>query len=239
MKVLILAAGYATRLYPLTENTPKALLPIRGTTILDHLVEKIEKNKNVNEIIIITNNKFYKDFVTYSCSRNTTIPISIINDYTENSTDRLGAIGDIYFALKQKNIDEDLMILASDSYFSFELTDFYNYYKEKQANCIAAKEFENIDYKRFGLAKIDNNNLITDFKEKPETPFSNIVTYAIYIYKKETLPLIEEYINEGNNKDGLGNFNTWAHKKMPIYCYKFDGICYDIGTIETYNSLNQ
>ena len=155
-----------------------------------------------------------------------------------DSNNRLGAIGDICFAINKLNINDDLMILASDSYFSFELLDFYNYYKKKNASCIVGKAFETLEYKRFGIASVDKKDLITRFVEKPNTPFSNIVTYAIYIYKKEVLPLIKEYLKGGNNPDGLGNFNSWLYKKMPIYCYQFDGICYDIGTIETYNKLN-
>lgn len=239
MKAIILAAGYATRLYPLTKYTPKALLKIKGIAIIDHIVNKIKKIDDINEIIVITNNKFYKDFLNwYKYNKEDIIPITILNDLTTSNDNRLGAISDLQFAIEQKNINEDILLLACDNYFSFELSDFYNYYKHKNENCIVGKEEKNVDYKHFGIAALDNNNLITNFIEKPDFPLSNIITYAIYIYKKETLPLVKEYLNEGNSKDGLGNFNSWLYNKRPIYCYKFKGNCYDIGSLETYNKLN-
>ena len=241
MKAIILAAGYATRLYPLTKNTPKALLDIKGTTILDHILEKVEKINEINEIVIVSNNKFYSNFLNWKKTYKGKCLVTILNDNTNSNEDRLGAIGDINFAIETKKINEDIIILASDNYFSFELTNLYEYYKEKNSDCITGTyaDEELLAQKRFAVAKIDNTDQVIDLEEKPDNPKSNIIAYAIYIYKKETLPLFKEYLNEGNSKDAPGNFPSWLHKKKPIYCYKFTGSCIDIGTVEAYNNINK
>lgn len=239
MKAIILAAGYATRLYPLTENMPKALLPIKGVTILDSILEKVEKIKEVNEIIIVSNHKFYDTFIKWKNNYKRNIPIDIIDDQTTSNETRLGAIGDIELAIKAKNINEDVIVLASDNYFSFNLENLYNYYKEKKTDCIIGvpSEGEILKQRKYAIATLDNQDKVLNLIEKPENPESNIVVYAIYIYKKDTLPLFSKYLDEGNNKDAPGNFPSWLHKKKPIHCYKINGYCYDIGSIDVYNKL--
>ncbi len=241
MKALILAAGYATRLYPLTENMPKALLPIKGITILDYILEKVEKIKDVNEIVIISNNKFYKHFTDWAKSYKGKLPVTILNDNTNSNDDRLGAIGDINFAIKQKKINEDIIVLASDNYFSFELNDLYTYYKDKNCDCITGSfaDEELLSKRKYAIALLDDGDKVTDLEEKPLNPKSNIIIHAIYIYKKETLPLFKEYLDQGNSKDSPGNFPSWLYNKKPVYCYKFTGFCHDIGTLDSYNELNK
>lgn len=241
MKALILAAGYATRLYPLTENTPKALLKVKGVTILDFILEKVEKIEEVNEIIIISNAKFYNNFVEWSKTYKGKLPVDVINDYTTSNETRLGAIGDINLAIKEKNIKEDIIVLASDNYFSFDLQAFYNYYEEKNSDLIVGTYADNdiLNQKKYAIATLDNSNKVLHLEEKPDNPRTNIIIHAIYLYKKETLPLFNTYLEEGNNKDSPGNFPAWLYTKKPVFCYKATGTCDDIGTIETYNALNQ
>lgn len=241
MKALILAAGYATRLYPLTENTPKALLPVKGITILDYILEKVEKIKDVDEIIIISNEKFYNNFVEWSKTYKGKLPIDIINDHTTSNETRLGAIGDINLAIKERDINEDIIVLASDNYFSFDLNKSLNYYKEKDSDVIIgtfASE-EVLRQKKYGVAEIDSFNRVIGFEEKPEKPKTNIIIHAIYLYKKETLPLFNQYLDEGNNKDSPGNFPSWLYTKKPVYCHIATGDCIDIGTLDMYNALNK
>lgn len=241
MKAIILAAGYATRLYPLTQNTPKALLTIKGITILDYILEKVETIKEVNEIIIISNQKFYKNFIEWSKTYKGKLPINIINDKTTSNETRLGAIGDINLAIKEKNIKEDIIVLASDNYFSFNLNNIYNYYKSINSDLIIGSlaDTELLNERKYAIATIDNKNKVLHLEEKPENPRTNIIIHAIYIYKKDTLPLFSTYLEEGNNKDSPGNFPSWLYKKKPLYCYITNGTCYDIGTIDTYNELNK
>ena len=241
MKALILAAGYATRLYPLTKNMPKALLPIKGITILDYILEKVEMIEEVDEIIIISNEKFYQNFVEWSKTYKGKLPLDIINDHTTSNETRLGAIGDIELAIKEKNIKDDIIVLASDNYFSFDLKKIHKYYKEKKSDLIIgsfADEYT-LKQRKYAIATINTDNEVIHLEEKPETPKTNIIVHAIYFYSKDTLPLLNQYIDAGNNKDSPGNFPSWLYKKKPIYCYIAEGTCFDIGTIDTYNELNR
>ena len=172
MKALILAAGYATRLYPLTLNTPKALLPIKGETILDNIIKKIEKINSVDEIIIISNNKFYENFLSWSKTYKGHIPITIIDDKTTNNDDRLGAIGDINLAIKQKNINDDIIVLASDNYFTFNLKEAHKYYQEKDSDLIIASiaNEDLLKQRKYAIATLNNENQVVHMEEKPEKP---------------------------------------------------------------------
>jgi len=241
MKAIILAAGYATRLYPLTTHTPKALLPIKGKPNLDLIIENLQKIDEINEIILVSNGKFYDIFLEWSKSYKGKIPLDIVNDHTTSNETRLGAIGDIMLAIKEKNINEDTVILASDNYFSFDLKDVYDYYKEKNADTLIASyaDEKTLKQRRYAIAVLDSNNKILDFEEKPEHPKTNTIVHSIYFYKKESLSLLNQYIEEGNSKDALGFFPSWLCKKKATYCYVADGECYDIGTIDTYNELNK
>jgi glucose-1-phosphate thymidylyltransferase len=241
MKAIILGAGYATRLYPLTKSMPKALLKIKGETILNHILKKVEEIKQINEIIIVTNQKFYKDFLAWKKQYKGKLPVDIINDLTTSNENRLGAIADIELTIKTKKINEDALIVASDNYFDFDLVEIYNHYRKQNADLIigsiASKEI--LEQRKYGVAQLNKDNKVISFEEKPTNPKSNIIVHALYLYKKETIPLFKQYLDEGNPKDAPGNFITWLHKKKPLYCYKAQGTCYDIGTIDIYNELNK
>lgn len=241
MKAIILAAGYATRLYPLTENTPKALLTIKGITILDYILEKVETINDVDEIIIVSNDKFYSNFVTWSKTYNGKLKVTIINDHTTNNETRLGAIGDINLAIEENKITDDVIVLASDNYFTFDLLSIHKYYKKTNADLIIGSfaDEELLSKRKYAIATLDSNDKVLHLEEKPEKPRTNIIVHAIYMYKKETLPLFKKYLDEGNNKDSPGNFPSWLYTKKPVYCYKATGECHDIGTIDTYNELNK
>ncbi len=240
MKAIILAAGYATRLYPLTLNTPKALLPICGKAILDYIVEEIETIDAIDSLIVISNDKFYKNFADWKDASKSRLDITVLNDNTTDDTNKLGAVGDIKFALDTLKIDDDVLIMAGDNIFTFELKDYYNYYLEKNSDMILTKEINSItDLRRMANVSLDENGKVLDMVEKPENPKSNIAAYASYIYKRETLPLITEYLNAGNNPDAPGFFPSWLHKIKDVYAYTFKGECYDIGTPESYKEVNE
>lgn len=240
MKAIILAAGYATRLYPLTLNTPKALLPICGKAILDYIVEEIETIDAIDSLIVVSNEKFYKNFSDWKDASKSRLDITVLNDRTTDDTNKLGAVGDIKFAIDALGIDDDLLIMAGDNIFTFKLKDYYNYYTEKNADMILAKEIHSItDLRRMANVTLDENGRVTDMVEKPQNPKSNIAAYAAYIYKRETLPLITKYLSEGNNPDAPGFFPSWLHKVKDVYAYIFDGDCYDIGTPDSYKEVNE
>lgn len=238
MKAIILVAGYATRLYPLTLNTPKALLPINGKAIVDYIIDQIEKIDDIDEIYVVTNHKFSNNFNVWATNHTCSKPISIIDDGTTTEETRRGAIGDILFTIKEKNINDDIVVIAGDNYFTYDLADYYKYFREKDKDCVCVKPFNNKEMlKQFGIALIDDKGKIIDIEEKPENPKSNNVVYATYMYKRETVPLFKKYIDEGNKPDAPGHFVEWLYKIKDVYAYKFNEECYDIGTPESYKEV--
>lgn len=232
MKAIILVAGYATRLYPLTENTPKPLLKVAGKPMIDHIMNKIHEVEDVSGIYIVANNKFAQDFIGWKQKFNSKANIEVINDGTENNDDRLGAIGDIQFAIEKGKINEDILVVAGDNLFEFPLADAVDIFKEKKSNVIVL-----YDVKEFGLAKnygvvSVNNGILSDFVEKPENPKSTLVSTGIYLFPKKILPLIERYIQEGNSTDKSGSFIEWLYNKEKVYAFITEKSWYDIGTFE-------
>lgn len=214
MKTIILAAGYATRLYPLTLDKPKALLEVNGKTILDYILDKIAEVDSVNEIIVVSNHKFINHFNAWKENKKYTKEITVMDDGTFSEETKLGAIGDIKLAIDKCNINEDIMVIAGDNLFTYSLLDFYNYYDSLKKDCIVAcKLDQSNDLKRMGVVLLDKNCRVIDFEEKPKFPKSNIAIFAAYIYTQETLPLIDQYIREGNNTDAPGHFPEWLYKK--------------------------
>ena len=238
MKAIILAAGYATRLYPLTLNTPKALLPINEKPIIDYIIDEINTISAVDEIYVVTNHKFADDFTKWAKNSKSSQSIVVIDDGTTSEENRKGAIGDISFVIDEMNIDDDLMVIAGDNFFTYSLKDYYNFYKEKDKDCVCVKVWEEeSSLNQFGIALLDESGKILDIEEKPEHPKSNTVVFATYMYQKETVPMFQAYLAEGNKPDAPGNFPAWLYKKQDVYAYTFDGECYDIGTPESYREV--
>lgn len=238
MKAIVLSAGYATRLYPLTENTPKGLLPIGDKSILDFITDQIETIADIDEVFIISNHKFYSNFLDWSKTRKTHLKISVLDDNTTDDTNKLGAIGDIQFTLEKGKIDEDVLIMAGDNFFTFELKDYYDFYKAVDSDTILVKEINEVkELQRMGNAILNEDGQVVEMEEKPQNPRSNCAVFASYIYKKETLPFIKKYLDEGNNPDAPGFFPSWLHTRKPVFAYKFIGECYDIGTHESYKEV--
>ena len=238
MIALILVAGYATRLYPLTMNMPKALLPINNKPIIDYIVDQIETIDEVNEIIVISNHKFADNFYKWAEETKFTKKLSVIDDGTSTEETRRGAIGDILYAIDQKNIDDEILVIAGDNFFTYSLKDYYDYYRKIDKDCVCVKKFDNRELlKQFGVAVLDENGKVTEIEEKPEQPKSDTAVYATYMYKKDTVPMFRQYIDEGNKPDAPGYFLEWLYKRKEVYAYTFDGECYDIGTPESYRGV--
>lgn len=238
MKAIILAAGYATRLYPLTLNTPKALLPINEKPIINYIVDEINTIDAVDEIYVVTNHKFAEHFCRWAEREESKTPIFVLDDGTTTEETRRGAIGDIAFVIEEKKIDDDLMVIAGDNFFTYSLKDYYNFYREKKKDCVCVKVWEDkASLSQFGIALLDQSGKVLDIEEKPQHPKSNTVVFATYLYRKETVPLFAEYLAEGNKPDAPGNFPAWLYQKQDVFAYIFDGECYDIGTPESYDEV--
>ncbi len=241
MKALILAAGYATRLYPLTKDRPKALLPLGGKAIIEFIIDEIVTLPDVNEIIVVSNHRFVEHFNAWEkkTASQYELPITIVDDFTTSDADKLGAVGDINFVIERLEIDEDLLVIAGDNLFTYALIDPWRVFREFYQDMILAQEIDEIeDLKRFAVAEIDEDDLVIDLEEKPEEPKSDLAVYATYFYRRDTLPLIKTYLDQGGNPDSPGNFPAWLYKRKPLRLYKFTGKCFDIGTPESYAEVD-
>ncbi|NLL44810.1 MAG: nucleotidyltransferase family protein [Mollicutes bacterium] len=241
MKCILLCAGYATRLFPLTENFPKALLDIEpGKPLLNYIVEEVNTLDEVDEIFVISNNCYYQLLADWASALNNPKPIRVLNDNTNSNEDRLGAIGDIMFTIEHGNINDDILVIAGDNLFDYKLRGLLDYYHQVKAPIVACKEVNNIDLlRRCGVVTIDENNCIIGMVEKPAEPPSNIVAFATYLYPKKLLPKIKQYLEEGNKPDAPGHLVEYFYKRMPVYSYLFEGNCYDVGTHEALKEVRQ
>ena len=239
MKALILAAGYATRLHPLTENTPKPLLEVGNKPIVEYILNKIEEVKSIDMVYVVTNNKFYDNFEKWKGTYGGNV--KIINDMTNSNEDRLGAVGDISFVVKKEKIVDDLMVIAGDNLFNYSLENLYDTFIEKKGSVIAVRTLE--DRKKaagkYGIVDFDNQNRIIDFEEKPEYPKTNFVATACYIFSKKDIQKLEKCIEEKENPDNLGDFVNWLSLKSDIYGFIFNEYWYDVGNKEELSRVRQ
>lgn len=243
MKAVILCAGYATRLYPITKNFPKPLLTVARKEIITHLVEKIEETGLIHEVFMVTNSKFYPFFQGWlqALAAKTSLTIHLVDDLTDCNEKRLGAIGDLNFVVNKQGISDDILVMAGDTLFSFSLKEFIEYYFMKRCTVVAAydmKDKEKIK-KRYGCIEIDQNNKILTFEEKPEQPKSSISATPFYIFPKHIVKSLGEYLFEKNNPDAPGSLIPWISKKEHCYAYMLQEDRYDIGTLESYNKVNE
>jgi glucose-1-phosphate thymidylyltransferase len=240
MKAVILAAGYATRLYPLTENMPKPLLPLGQKVILEHIMEDINRIEMIDEIIIVSNHKFYKQFDDWKRGFSCTKAISLIDDGSITNDSRLGAIRDVQLAIEQKQLMEDILVLAGDNVYDFSLCEFVEILRQKQYDCIMIHKEERMEkLKKTGVAEISEESMVISFEEKPVLPKSTYAVPPFYVYKKETLPLFARYLEEGNNPDAPGNFIAWLCRQKDVLAYHMNGHRYDIGDKVSYEEAKR
>ena len=239
MDAIILAAGYATRLYPLTENTPKPLLNVAGKPIIGHIIKKLEAVGEIGRIYVVTNGKFEQHFKDWLAESDMQKPVEIINDGTKSNQDRLGALGDVHYTIISKNLSNDVIIVAGDNLFELSLADVANFFKKKKSNVIVLHDVKNPELARhYGIVEVENN-IVVNFEEKPNNPKSTLASTGIYLFPKKTIDLIKKYIAQGNNPDKTGSFIEWLHKRETVYSYVTDKKWYDIGSIEQLEKANK
>ena len=242
MIAILLAAGYATRLYPLTKDKPKSLLPLGSRLIIDYIMDAVDVIPGLTKVALITNSKFYAPFCEWADSqdREGKAPIVVLDDGTTDDTNKRGAIGDIIYTIDTLGIDDDICILAGDNIFTYSMTHMYEFYKEKNAPTLIAINVPELHQRqKLAVAVLDNDGRVLDMEEKPQEPKSEWGIYATYFYKKETLKLLDTYIAEGNSPDAPGNFPSWLYKRQPIYAFRGEGTCVDIGTLENYEATKK
>ena len=236
MKCVILAAGYATRLYPLTENFPKPLLKVGEKTILDWLLEDIDGAGLVDEYIVISNHKFAGCFESWAEEHR--LPIRILDDGTETNETRLGAVRDIQFAIETMELEDDLLVIAGDNLLDFSLQMFIRYVREKGTSCIMRYWEESEDrLRRTGVAVVDENDRIVEMEEKPKHPKSHWCTPPFYFYKAEDVPLVKLGIESGCGVDAPGSFIAWLSGQTAVHAFEMPGRRYDIGDLKSYAAV--
>ena len=249
MKALILGAGYGIRLYPLTANTPKPLLEVAGKPVIEWSLDWLLPNKEIEQVIIISNHLFYDNYQKWLKEkisiRGTPCyrwgkKISIFDDKTVSINDKLGAIGDIQFVINKARIKDDLLVVAGDNIFEVDFTDFIKYFK-KHGTTIGLKDLSGVDKSilgQYGMVTLDENNRVIDFEEKSPYPKSTLVATCLYIFPRETVKLISEYLKSGLNPDAPGFYLQWLHKKENIYGYILKDCWFDIGDIDSYEKAS-
>lgn len=238
MKCLILAAGYATRLYPLTENFPKPLLKVGEKTILDHLLDDIEKSGSVDEYVVISNHKFAYQFDEWAKTK--TLNITVVDDGTSTNETRLGAVCDVQFAIDKLSLDGDMLVIAGDNVLDFSLCRFIEYADTKKASCIM--RYYEPEYKKLikcGVVTIDENDKILKMTEKSTEPATNWCCPPFYFYSKSDAKLVKKAIESGCGTDAPGSFIAWLSQISDVYAMEMPGKRYDIGNLESYELVKK
>lgn len=236
MKCLILAAGYATRLYPLTENFPKPLLKVQDKPILDWLIDDIDAAGEVDEYIVISNHKFAHHFDAWAKDKKQ--KITVVDDGTESNETRLGAVKDIQFAIDKLGLDDDMLVIAGDNLLDFSLTRFISYAKKKNASCIM-RYYEASEQKllKCGVVTIDDEDRILRMTEKSPNPETHWCCPPFYYYTKTDARLVEKGIEAGCGTDAPGSYIAWLCTQTPVYAMEMPGSRYDIGNLESYEKV--
>lgn len=245
MKAIVLAAGYATRMYPLTKDQPKPLLTLGNRTILDYIVSDIAAIDAIDRLYVVTNAKFADHFQRWQQTAlhrelYSNLDIAVINDGTSRNDNRLGAIADIQYVIDHTGIHDDTLVLAGDNVFTFSFLEIYNYFMQKDADVVAVKSFDDMNkLRRSGIVEFDGQHRIIGFEEKPDNPRSTYVAPAFYIFKKETLVFIKRYLKQNNKSDAPGYFVSWLIGQRPLYAFEIQTPYHDIGTLEAYEKVCQ
>ena len=241
MKCLILAAGYATRLYPLTENFPKPLLKVGEKTILDWLIQDIEGAGCVDEYIVISNHKFAPHFQEWALAH--TSHITVIDDGTESNDTRLGAVRDIQLALSripQEEWQEGFLVIAGDNVLDFSLQHFISYAKRKGASCIMRFHEPNEErLHKSGIVEVDADDRILSMEEKPAQPKSHWICPPFYYYTQQDAHLVGRGIEQGCGVDAPGSFIAWLSTQVPVFAMEMPGRRYDIGNLASYEEVQR
>jgi glucose-1-phosphate thymidylyltransferase len=226
VKAIVLAAGYATRLRPLTDSRPKQLLPVGGRPMVDWILDKL-REAGLDEIHVATNHRFAADFDRWAAGKD----VIVHDDGTTSNETRLGAIGNVRFVRDRAGLDDDLLVVAGDNLFDYSLAEYIAWWRGKPAaSAVAVYDVGDLDLMRkYSSVELDEDDRIVGFVEKPENPQSTLAATATYLFAREHAALVDVYLDEGNPPDQPGNFVAWLHPRRPVYAYRFPGDWYDIG----------
>lgn len=243
MKAIVLAAGYARRLYPLTRHQPKALLTVADKPIIEHIVDKLLPIPGLNHIYVTVNDtfapKFQKWLEGYRSTKAGAWDNTISNSSIEDS-ENVGAIGSLHQVLTRERVDDDIIIIAADNLFSCEIESFAASAQQQGAPVVAIYDIgDHVEGKKYGCVVVDEIGKITHFEEKPKIPNGTTIGVALYYYPKSCLPLIRQYIDEGKDPEHIGLLVEWMHRHTPFYTWRVPSPWFDIGSIEMLEEANR
>ena len=231
MHAVVLAAGYATRLRPLTDQVAKPLLPLAGKPMLDYLADKVDEVAEVEVLHVVTNARFAPDFEAWARRRSGRLPVHVHDDGTSSNTDRLGAIGDLRFVIERAALDgEDLLVVAGDNLFEFSLPEYVGFWRSRGGSAIGVHDVGDLGLARqYGVVELDDQDRVVSLVEKPQQPAGTLASIAVYLFSAEHAGLVHTYLEEGNAPDQPGRFVVWLYPRAPVYGYRFAGDWLDIG----------
>ncbi|MFW5948215.1 MAG: nucleotidyltransferase family protein [Halolamina sp.] len=233
MKAIVLAGGYATRLWPITRNRPKMFLPVGDGTVIDDVFADLEADDRVEEVYVSTNERFADDFHKYLADSEFDKPVVSVEE-TVDEDEKFGVVGALAQLIDRESIDDDLLVVAGDNLISFDLAAFGDFFEAKGTPCLAAYDVDSKERATsYGLVDLEGDRIV-DFQEKPAEPKSTLVSIACYAFPQETLPKFEAYLAGENNPDEPGWFVQWLQSRTPVHAFTFDGAWFDIGTPESY-----
>ena len=238
MKCLILAAGYATRLYPLTESFPKPLLKVGEKSILDWLVDDLSLDQSITEYVVISNHKYLENFQEWRKTKK--LKITVIDDGTTSNETRLGAVRDIQLAIDVLSIKEDVLVIAGDNLLDFSLLSFLRYAKTKNSSCVMRyMETSKQRLQKSGVLEIGEEDRVLCLEEKPMHPKSEWACPPFYYYTQEDVPLVKQGIEAGCGVDAPGSYIAWLCRQTKVYAMEMPGKRYDIGNMESYENVQK
>ncbi len=234
MLAVVLAGGFAKRLWPLTKDTPKPLLDVGGKPIIEHVMEKILEIRDVDKVLVSTNKRFEKHFKDWLGKAEFNKPVKLITEPTVNENEKLGSIGGLKFLIEKERIDDNMLVVAGDNLFMFSLVGAYDFFKERKVTVNALYDAKSIKVAREqGTVLIDGNNRFISFEEKAENPKSTLISLGIYFFPRGNVKLIPLYVEQGNNPDKMGYFIQWLMENYDVYGYIFQEKWFDIGWPES------
>ena len=233
MKAVVLAGGYATRMWPITKDRPKMFLPVGDGTVIDVIFEDLESDARIDEVFVSTNERFsgaFKSFIDESPYEKPTLSV----EETVAEDEKFGVVGALAQLIDREGVDDDLVVIAGDNLLSFDVGEFVDFFEEAGTPCLVAYDVGSRERaKSYGLVQLDGDR-VTDFQEKPDDPQSTLVSIACYAFPADTLPEFDTYLADGNNPDEPGWFLQWLQTRGTVNAFTFDGAWFDIGTPESY-----
>lgn len=233
MKCLILAAGYGTRLHPLTENQAKPLIEVAGKPMIEHILSRVEELDVVDEVYVVHNEKFSSNFKEWAEGCSLTKKIRLFNDGSTDDSDKLGAIGDMRFAVEESGADDDMLVIAGDNLFGWDLAPFVDFFHLKGTCAALYRVADRELIKKYSVVELDKDDRIISFEEKPEEPATDLAAICLYLFAREKLPKLAQYIDGGGNPDAPGYFIKYLAETDRVYGIPMEGGWLDIGDFKS------